>query len=297
MPKQNQIILHALVAKPSSLAIDLEITRRLGFDGLEASGAKIKAFLDAGWTRSELSAAIGDMFIPGIGFLVDVERQGDDFAALLAEARTLFELAQAVGAKGVQVITGPLSLAALQPRATMPAGLYRGLIDLPIREQVRKTAANLAILADMAKDYGLLLYLEALSWTPLNTLDLQVEVIQAANRDNIRLVVDFWHCYTSGDTPERVARFDKNLIFGVHICDSHRFDGGVPDEAILRDVPTGSGVLNLSEWVDAVKATGYDGWWSCELFCRKQHQDNSFAVAAALKDLMVDLVTGRTNAA
>ncbi|TGT36397.1 sugar phosphate isomerase/epimerase, partial [Mesorhizobium sp. M4B.F.Ca.ET.169.01.1.1] len=43
--KRNQIILHALVARHGTLALDVDIASELGFDGLEASGAKIRAFL------------------------------------------------------------------------------------------------------------------------------------------------------------------------------------------------------------------------------------------------------------
>ncbi|MGQ3295833.1 MAG: sugar phosphate isomerase/epimerase family protein, partial [Shinella sp.] len=96
--------------------------------------------------------------------------------------------------------------------------------------------------------------------------------------------------YTSGDTPERIARLDKELIYGVHLCDSLPYAGGIPNEPVLRDVPTGQGVLDLQSWVDAVKSTGYAGWWSCELFCNRQHQDNSFAIARDLKALMERLI-------
>lgn len=256
---------------------------------MEASGDKIANCLDAGLSRSELKSLVGETFIPGIGFLIDIERQKDDKTKLFAEANHLFELAGAVGAEGVEVITGPLSLEVARGQRTA-ADLYRGLVDLPEDEQVDLTASNLRELSEIAADHNLILYLEALSWTPLNTLDKQLRVIEKAGRDNLRLLVDFWHCYTSGDTPERIAKLDKELLYGIHVCDSLKFDGGIPDEPVLRDVPTGEGVLNLQEWTDAVRATGYEGWWSCELFCRRNHQENSFAVARRLKDLMSDLL-------
>ncbi len=287
--KRNALIFHALAARHATLAIDLDIVREIGFDGLEISAAKTRAFLDAGHGTEELRAMVGDTYLPGMGFLVDIERQGDARKALMGDAQALFELAAAAGAKGVQVITGPLDLRALDDATAMP-GLYRGVVGRPLEEQIDLTAANLAALADLAADHGLLIYLEALSWTPLNTIDRQLRTIDKAGRDNIRLVIDFWHCHTAGDTPERIARLDRRQLYGVHICDSLPFSGGVPDESVLRDVPTGGGALNLKEWVDAVKATGYDGWWSCELFCRRQHQENSYDVARGLKALMHNLV-------
>jgi sugar phosphate isomerase/epimerase len=152
------------------------------------------------------------------------------------------------------------------------------------------TAKNLALLADLAKQYDVLLYLEALSWTPLNSLDHQLQLIDRTERDNVRMVIDYWHCFTSGVQPQDIARMNKDLIYGVHVCDSLPFEGGIPNEEILRDVPTGSGVLNLAEWTAAVKATGYQGWWSCELFCKKQQQQNSYEVAKELKSLLTRLV-------
>jgi len=287
MTKRNPIILHSLVSKYSTLAIDLDIARETGFDGLEASGPKIRAFLDAGFSEQDLKRILDGMDVPGVGFLADIERQDSGRVDLMREAADLFALATAAGAKAVQVITGPLSLAGLAPlSAASGPGPYRGLIDHPLDSQIDLTAANLRALAGLAAEHGLLLYLEALSWTPLNTIDRQLRTVEKADCDNLRLLIDFWHCYTAGDTPDRVSRIDKDLIYGVHICDSLRFAGGIPDESVLRDVPTGSGVLNLREWVDAVKSTGYEGWWSCELFCRRQHQENSYDVARQLKTLM-----------
>jgi len=58
----------------------------------------------------------------------------------------------------------------------------------------------------------------------------------------------------------------------------------------LRDVPTGRGVLNLRDWTDAVKATGFSGWWCSETFCKKQQQGNSYAVAKDMKRQLETLV-------
>ncbi|TGR16774.1 sugar phosphate isomerase/epimerase, partial [Mesorhizobium sp. M1C.F.Ca.ET.196.01.1.1] len=115
MSKSNQIVLHALVARYGTLALDLDIAHEIGFDGLEASGAKIRAFLDAGFSPQDLRHLVGETFIPGVGFLLDVERYGDARKDLLKDAEALTNLASAVGAKGIQVITGPISLEALDP--------------------------------------------------------------------------------------------------------------------------------------------------------------------------------------
>lgn len=289
--KTNSLIFHSMASKFNTLAVDIDVAQRLGFDGLETSGPKIAAFLNAGFTQQELRDRLKALFVPGIGFLIDLERQGADREVMLREAEQLCKLAVAAGAGGIEAITGPLDLRVFEAGSVQNyPTLYRGVVDYTKPQQIALTAENLGLVADIAAQYGLIVYLEALSWTPLNSIDDQLRVIEQCKRVNVQMVIDFWHAYISGDTPERIARIDKALIYGVHFCDSLAFEGGIPNEPVLRNVRTGYGVLNLAEWVDAVKATGFDGWWSCELFCAKDHQDDPYQVAGALKSLMQHLI-------
>ncbi|HSX73644.1 MAG TPA: TIM barrel protein, partial [Shinella sp.] len=199
---KNQLIYHSMASRPNTLAIDIEIARSLGFDGLETSGSKIAAFLEAGFSPVELKARLDGLVLPGIGFLIDLERQGDGRRQMLREAEELCALAAAAGAKGIEAITGPLDIRVFEAGAAeRHPNLYRGLVDLPTEAQLELTAANLRAVAEIAASHGLLVYLEALSWTPLNTMDVQLQVLDRCKRDNVRIVIDFWHSYTSGDTP------------------------------------------------------------------------------------------------
>lgn len=289
--QKNILALHSTVAKHSTLAMDIDIATTVGFDALEIYGGKLEAYLAAGYSELELKALLKDVPVTGIGYLRDIERQGAERDDLLKEAERLFQLANRVGAKGVQVLTGPINVqAVIDYQQHGRSAHYSGLLGLGEAEQYALTAKNLAVLADLAKQYGVLLYLEALSWTPLNTLDHQLQLIDRTERDNVKMVIDYWHCFTSGVKPQDIVRINKDLIYGVHVCDSLPFEGGIPNEEVLRDVPTGSGTLNLLEWTSAVRATGYEGWWSCELFCKKQQQQNSYEVAKDLKTLLTRLV-------
>lgn len=289
--KPNALIFHTTVAKFSNLATDLDTMTALGFDGIELGSNKLESYLAAGYTRSELSALLDGVYVPGMGFLIDIERQGELSSDLFKRAEELFELASLVGAKGVQVLTGPVDVqAVIEWERDGKTDRYKGVLGMPPDMQVAVTATNLARIADMAAERGLVLYLETLSWAPISGISKSIELINAAGRENVKIVIDYWHCHTSGVTPDEVAKLDSRLIYGVHVCDSLTFDGGIPNEVELRDVPTGKGVLDLQQWTDAVKATGYSGWWSCELFCRKQQQQNAMRVAADLKDTMARLI-------
>ena len=84
---------------------------------------------------------------------------------------------------------------------------------------------------------GLHLSLEPLSWAPINGLKKSLRLIHMAGRPNVRIVIDYWHCFTAGVAPEEVAQLDKKLIYGVHVCDSLPFSGGIPIEDELVGDP------------------------------------------------------------
>jgi sugar phosphate isomerase/epimerase len=288
---KNRITFNTTAARYSTLVMELDIARYAGYTAVEISQDKVRRYLDAGYSVDELRNELDGLVVHGIAALVDIERQGSAEKVLFREADKLFMLAYAIGAKGVQIVSGPLDVQAVTDfNEKGYSKLYTGLLHHRHYDQVKLTVKNLTAIADRALEYGLTVYLEALSWAPLNTLEEQVDVVRRVGRENLKLVVDFWHCYTSGATPEELSRVERDYIYGVHVCDSLPYPGGVPIETVLRDVPTGSGVLNLRDWTDAVKSTGFDGWWCSETFCKSQQQGNSYAVAKDMKRQLETLV-------
>jgi hypothetical protein len=70
----------------------------------------------------------------------------------------------------------------------------------------------------------------------------------------------------------------------VDFCDSSDPFGEGGDAAQKgRDVWTGAGRVPLKEWVDAVRATGFDGIWRCELLSPKYWELDPWKTAADLK--------------
>ena len=285
------LVLNSTITKSANLLTEIEIWRVAGFDAMELHASKLESFLDAGFSDDDLRNAFRRVPVVGVGFLRDIERQGPDFESLLSEASRLFELANLVGAPGVQVLTGPVNVQlVIDNRQGRSAGAYSDFLDRPEGEQIAIAAANLAMLADRAAQHGLLLYLEPLSWAPINGIRRSLQLIRAADRPNVKIVIDYWHCLTSGVSLKEIRALDRGLIYGVHVCDSLPVPEGVPIESELRDVPTGQGVLNLKEWTDAVKATGYTGWWAAETFSRRMQQRPLHSVAMEMRQLLISLV-------
>jgi len=80
----------------------------------------------------------------------------------------LFDLAGIAGVRRVQILIGPVQLAAVQVRAAgQNSGSCEGVLRKTRADQARITSANMARLAEMAVEAGLLLYLEALVRPPV----------------------------------------------------------------------------------------------------------------------------------
>lgn len=263
-----------------NLLTDIRVAKETGYEGIEIIGSKLYRYLDMGYTVEDLLSALKGMPPVALGFVQDIERQEpQEYAALLAEGEKMCSLARQLGAPMVQLLTGPLDL----------EGPYRGLIGTPWPEMLRLTAKNLAVLADIAATYGLRTYLEPLAWSPLRRLDQALQLIDAAGRDNVSLVIDFFHMWAAGATPEQIAKLDQSLIAGVHFCDSLDRTGEQWSPA-ERETFTGQGRIPLKEWVDAVRATSFDGWWSCELFSPRHWELDPWETARELKDILKALL-------
>jgi sugar phosphate isomerase/epimerase len=291
MELHNAFVLNSTIVQSANLLTEIDVWRTTGFDAMEIHAKKLEQYLQSGFSRSELSLALRDVPVAGVGFIIDIERQGPSREDLFREADRVFELANLVNASGVQILTGPVDVqAVIDYQHGRPAGGYQDLLRLSEAELGALAAQNLAQLADQAAAHGLCLYLEPLSWAPINGLRKPLQLIEAAGRTNVKIIVDYWHCMTAGVTPDEVARLDKDLIYGVHVCDSLPFTGGIPIETELRDVPTGEGILDLKEWTAAVKATGYEGWWAAETFSNKMRQGSIYSVARDMVQLLTSLV-------
>ncbi len=255
------IALQSLETMHCNLLTDIQIAKETGHAGIEMNGTKLKRYLAQGYKIESLAPHLEGLPVVAMTYIQDIERQEPaQYAALLQECERLCGLAQKLGCGMVQLLTGPLD----------PGGAYKGLTGAPWPEMRRLTAKNLRALSDIGKAHKVRFFLEALTWTPVYKLEQALELLDATERDNVGLVVDFWHLWDGGATAEQIAKLNKDIIFCVHFCDSLEPWGQRGTfEQRGRDVWTGGGRIPLKEWVDAVLATGFDGVWSCELLSPK----------------------------
>ena len=258
-----------------NLVTDIQIAKDTGYDAIEIAGYKLYRYLDQGLTLEYLRTQFEGMPPVAVGYVQDIERQEpEEYAALMDECEKMCSLAEELGCPTVQLLTGPLD-----------RGEYKGLIGMPWPEMRDLTAKNLKALADIGAAHSVGFYLEPIHYSPLGTLPQTLELIDAAGKDNVGLVIDFWHMWNSGSSPDDIAKLDKKLIVGGHICDSTQpFDVLGSAEMPSRAVWTGGGNVPLKAYVDAVLSTGFDGWWSGELFSPKHWELDPWETAGLLKN-------------
>jgi sugar phosphate isomerase/epimerase len=258
--------------------MQMRVAKETGWDGIFLREEHLRRYLAQGYSSESLRLALGGLDPVNLGALADVERwRPAEHAAMLREAEALAELAVDIGASFIQVLSGPVA----------PGGAYTGPVELSPAELRRVTAQALREIADLGAPHSIRFYVEPVAWTPLAPLARAVEAIDSAERDNVGLVLDFWHLWQRGATPEDVAGLDSRIIFGVDFADSLGPPGSPGPDQRSRWVWPGEGAIPLQEWVDAVRSTGFDGWWDNELYSSLHWElADPFAVGAGLRDVL-----------
>jgi sugar phosphate isomerase/epimerase len=263
---------------PYPFLMDVRIARDTGHDGILIVGEKLRRYLSEGFQLQDAQAALDGFPALGMNNIRDIERSSaEGRAALFAETEAMCQLARGIGCSSIQLLTGPLD----------PSGLYQEPLEKDPQALARDATSNLRDVGAIGRQYGVDFYIEPLAWTPLCRLARIVDILTDAGQDNIGLAIDFWHLWASGALPDDIAKLDGHLIRSVDVCDGIGPAGALAGaDQRGRRVWTGAGAIPLRAWVDAVRATGYDGTWSCELLSPQHWQLDPWSTARDLRALM-----------
>ena len=271
---------------------DIAVARAAGYEAIELPARKTEEMLAAGVSLTTLRDAIGTLEVCNVGAVLNLERGGDDLAAFLAEVEAISVLAHAVGAPMIQLCTGPVDrdvASEFQRGVLAPEDhRYRGSLGDSYAQTVKQAARNIARAAHIAQNHGLDVCIEPLAWTPLGNLAAAIQAIELSDAQNVGLCIDFWHAWAAGHTPAELAALPTALIKGVQVADGTAFDRDheIADQRRDRDVLVGGGVIPLQEWVDAIKATGYTGWYSTEMFSARGKHLEPVRLATAMLGML-----------
>jgi 2-keto-myo-inositol isomerase len=234
----------------ADLATDIAVAGKAGFDFVEIWAAKLIGYLDTGG----LPALRRDLERAGVrpATLNSVERITFNDPAghirMLEEFRRLCGVAESIGCETVLVVPGP------RPTRVSAAAIARESVRI-LRE-----------LSRIAAPHGVRLAYEFLGFAgcTVNTLAQCASIVEKVARPNVGLVLDTFHFFAGGSTLASIRRTDPRRIFVVHLNDVERTPRRKMHDA-LRLFP-GKGILPLNGILQSLKAIGYDGKFSVEIF-------------------------------
>lgn len=277
-----------------NIVSEIKTAKEAGFKGIEIRADKLFRYMDVGYDIKSLLPLLDGLDVVAIGALQNLERRGERYDEYIKDVHRYCSTAQKIGAGMVQMCTGPSEVSTVKAFAegkTLAEDIYTGTLGKSEEEMLYIAAENIAAAADIAAEYGIELYLEPLAWVPFGKISQAVKVIENIGRKNVGIVVDIWHMWTMDESPEYVATLDKDIIKIAHICDGLDYDRSeIPDQDILRDVWIGEGDIPVKRYVDAIKQTGYDGWYSTETFCKKKYEDDPLETAKKIKGIYENLL-------
>ncbi len=177
------IALNGFSTMHCNLAIDYRIARETGYDALEVWVPKLVRYLDVGYTLEDLKSLCCGVRTVCLNALSGIERiDPKEYKELLLECERLCVVAKILRCPTVQLV---------------PTYGLEGRSWAEVREL---TAKNIRKLADIAAAHGIKLQMEVLARSPIHTLAQILEVLDATARENVGMVIDFWHLWAGGGT-------------------------------------------------------------------------------------------------
>ena len=261
-----KLSLHGVSVWYSNAVTQLRIAHETGFSGLEILPEHLYRYLENGGSYAAYRDLMAKYSVD-ITCINALKRMGrhepQARAELLREAEKICQAAVELRCPVVQIMA------------------LTELDHLSANERDAILLENISAIADIGAPHGIKFQIEVVAFTAFNSLQHALDLIKQSGKDNLGVVVDFWHLHAGGGTtPAEVASMDKDLIYGVHFCDGRAAKPGEAwDEWVQRDYAPGQGDVDIAAWVAAVKATGYDGVWSPELLSPQNWEDDLWDIS------------------
>lgn len=132
---------------------------------------------------------------------------------------------------------------------------------------IDRAAEDFRALGERAGQRGLRIGFEALAWgRHVSDHRDAWEIVRRADHPAIGLVLDSFHTLARGIDPDTIRRIPGDRIFLVQVADAPRLEMDLLSwSRHFRNMP-GQGDLDVTGFLAAVEATGYEGYLSLEIF-------------------------------
>ncbi|MGL6199330.1 MAG: sugar phosphate isomerase/epimerase family protein [Lachnospiraceae bacterium] len=236
----------------SSLEKDLALCAETGFQHVEIDFAKIEAYLER-HSLTDLSSIIAHSGLTCATFNAIFDLNFCDetrWSRIGCQFDFACELGEALDCHTVIVLSSE--------RADLP----EGVADEDI---FTDTVSILNKLADRGQKWGMKIAFEPVGTMAVGDIATAWEIIKAVNRPEVGLVVDDFNLYLwdLGADFEVIKTIDPEKIFIVHLNDGEKIPFAKLDQ-MHRCMP-GDGRIDVVQYVNCLKASGYNGLLSVEV--------------------------------
>jgi 4-hydroxyphenylpyruvate dioxygenase len=154
-------------------------------------------------------------------------------------------------------------------------------------DDAERAACDLAELADLARQHGMRIGYEALAWgRHVKDWTAAWDIVRAADRDNLGVVLDSFHICARGNPIEPIAGLPAERIALVQVADAPALTMDLLSLSRHYRCYPGQGDYPIVDYLDAVTRSGYRGPLSLEIF---NDQFRGAAAAAIAVDGMRSL--------
>jgi 4-hydroxyphenylpyruvate dioxygenase len=130
-----------------------------------------------------------------------------------------------------------------------------------------QAAADLAELADLARQHGMRIGYEALAWgRHVKDWTAAWDIVRAADRDNLGIVLDSFHICVRGNPIEPIASLPAERIALVQVADAPALAMDPLSLSRHYRCYPGQGDYPIVDYLDAATRSGYRGPLSLEIF-------------------------------
>ena len=252
------LCLNTSTIKTQPLLEKIRITAEAGFAGVELWINDIYEYIGRGGEIRDVEQALQDhgLFVPCMIALRGWgEAVGREYDLMLEEARRRMELATRIGSPYI--------------------------VATPPREpcEVNQLIDRYGDLLKIGREVGIKPTFEYISFfAGAQTLDVAWQVVQQVGDSEATLIVDAFHTWNSPSTEGLLAEIPANCISHYHIDDGHpdipRCQQTDPDRVMIGDGP-----IDLAGEIRQLRAIGYQGTVSLELFNQQLWKQDPLDVA------------------
>jgi 4-hydroxyphenylpyruvate dioxygenase len=146
---------------------------------------------------------------------------------------------------------------------------------------IDRAAADLRDLGDLAAEAGVEIAFEALSWGRwIRDWRDAWEAVRRADHPNVRLVLDSFHTLVPGYPVEPNRAVPADRIALVQLADAPAIQMDILQLSRHLRLFPGQGDLDVPGFLEAIRATGFDGWISHEIFNDRFRMASTRRIAA-----------------